>query len=239
MGMVIFEKSGVFNPADWGLIVGCVLQVICVGGGAGGKCLTTSGAAGGTSSFGSHVTASGANSSLNSANGMGRGGYGSWHSDSGAAGGGAGGYIPGIPVYGGNGGDGDYIDSSATGMTTRTAPSLLGGKGNLIGDTSIVELFSSLPFANLAAGPGNKGAKGGRGSGGNGYGAGGGGGKANSTVGGGDGGNSGAIVFGAVILTSLDGIPVTVGAGGQGGVLFENENDSGGDGAPGVVIITW
>lgn len=239
MGMVIFEQSGVFNPADWGLTAGCVLQVICVGGGAGGQYLTTNGAAGKTSSFGSYVAASGANNTIGAANGMGRGGNGTWSNSSGAAGGGAGGYLPGIPVYGGNGGDGLFTSSSTTSMTTKTAPSLLGGKGVLRGDKDIPELLSSLPFANLAAGKGNKGAGGGCGSGGNGYGAGGGGGKANSTVGGGNGGNSGAITFGTVILASTEGIPVTVGTGGTGGVEGIDPNNAGGNGAPGVVIVTW
>lgn len=36
MGMVIFEESGTFNPADWGLQVGDMLNIVCVGGGGGG-----------------------------------------------------------------------------------------------------------------------------------------------------------------------------------------------------------
>lgn len=36
MGMQIFESSGVFSPADWGLKAGDMLQIVCVGGGGGG-----------------------------------------------------------------------------------------------------------------------------------------------------------------------------------------------------------
>lgn len=36
MGMQVFTKSGVFNPADWGLKAGDMVQVIAVGGGGGG-----------------------------------------------------------------------------------------------------------------------------------------------------------------------------------------------------------
>lgn len=36
MGVKIFEESGVFNPADYGLKIGDELLVICVGGGGGG-----------------------------------------------------------------------------------------------------------------------------------------------------------------------------------------------------------
>lgn len=36
MGMQIFTESGQFNPADWGLKAGDMLQVVVVGGGGGG-----------------------------------------------------------------------------------------------------------------------------------------------------------------------------------------------------------
>lgn len=37
MGMQIFEQSGTFRPADWGLKAGDIVQVIAVGGGGGGN----------------------------------------------------------------------------------------------------------------------------------------------------------------------------------------------------------
>lgn len=36
MAMIIFEQSGTFNPADYGLEVGDVLNIVCVGGGGSG-----------------------------------------------------------------------------------------------------------------------------------------------------------------------------------------------------------
>ena len=67
MGFQLFESSGTFKPTDWGLKVGDVITVICVGGGAsGGHCsgtagsiTATAGANGGTTSFGSYCTAVG------------------------------------------------------------------------------------------------------------------------------------------------------------------------------------
>lgn len=70
MGMVIFEESGTFNPATFGLQVGDVLNIVCVGGGGGGggggwNSSTSSGGAwsggggaGGDVRFGTHKLAS-------------------------------------------------------------------------------------------------------------------------------------------------------------------------------------
>lgn len=33
MGYVLFTANGTFNPSDYGLVVGDVLNVVCVGGG--------------------------------------------------------------------------------------------------------------------------------------------------------------------------------------------------------------
>ena len=33
MGFALFESSGTFNPASYGLVVGDTLQVVAVGGG--------------------------------------------------------------------------------------------------------------------------------------------------------------------------------------------------------------
>lgn len=70
MGFTIFTSSGTFNPADYGLKVGDNLHIVCVGGGGGGSTWAkgtqmgwqwtgNAGSAGGASSFGSYVTASG------------------------------------------------------------------------------------------------------------------------------------------------------------------------------------
>lgn len=59
MGFMLFTSSGSFNPATYGLNVGDLVQVIVVGGGAGGDARTTKGSAGASSSFGSYVTATG------------------------------------------------------------------------------------------------------------------------------------------------------------------------------------
>ena len=37
MGMAIFEKSGTFNPNTYGLEIGDIIQIVCVGGGNGGE----------------------------------------------------------------------------------------------------------------------------------------------------------------------------------------------------------
>lgn len=62
MGFTIFESSGTFKPADYGLTVGDMLHLIVVGGGGGGcgtSNLYSAGTAGGASSFGSILTAEG------------------------------------------------------------------------------------------------------------------------------------------------------------------------------------
>ena len=281
MGMVIFEESGTFNPADWGLQVGDMLQVICVGGGAGGTVTAidynsefhaNKGKAGGASSFGPHISADGANTDTSAPNGMGKGGAG-WFgtkpttSESSSnvyyiwlAGGGAGGFLPGAPVWGGDGGRGAAYNFGATsGVPVNShAPSGLGGKGEWSAATSYqYESFVDLPWANLKAwASGNKGATSASSAAaaGNGYGAGGAGGgwgiesrnpgAPDTTP---DGGNSGELKIGSVKLTSTAGIAVTVGAGGNGGTLTYTANShdttsttaTAGKGAPGVVIVTW
>lgn len=213
MGMQIFESSGSFDPAARGLVAGDTIDVICVGGGWSGEHYDNSvspsaqispSVAGGESSCGSVSSSSGIL--------MGTGGEGS-DADP-YAGAGAGGYMPGLAMYGGNGGT---TDTPGMGMA-----------GSL--------LTSPSPYVNYT-GDGNKGA-GGRhvygnrvGPGGNGYGAGGGGFgtlqyKAN-------GGKSGKISFGSITLTSTSPIAVTVGAGGVNAV---SELVSG---APGVVLVFW
>lgn len=62
MGFTIFESSGTFNPADYGLSIGDLIHLIVVGGGGGGAGtanLYTAGTAGNASSFGNILTAAG------------------------------------------------------------------------------------------------------------------------------------------------------------------------------------
>ena len=268
MGMVIFEESGTFNPADWGLQVGDMLQVICVGGGAGGtvnvpqssdKFRVVLGSAGGTTSFGTHLSAEGASANPSAPNGMGKGGGAGSRPDTNdeyrwlLPGGGAGGFLPGAPVFGGDGGDGVYYSFSASaGVPVNShAPSGLGGKGAWRAVTSyLYESFVDLPFANLKnAAKGNKGAtatsQSGEAAAGNGYGAGGAGASDGyaqfSASTGPTGGNSGELKIGTVKLTSAAGIAVTVGLGGAGATAtgWANYTATAGKGAPGVVIVTW
>ena len=86
MGFALFDQSGTFNPLDYGLSPGDNLAVIAVGGGGGGGVGACSGytgsvnyrrghlpgGTGGSSSFGSYVTA------LGGAGGAGYGPYRSW-----------------------------------------------------------------------------------------------------------------------------------------------------------------
>ena len=109
MGMQVFTKSGVFNPADWGLKAGDMVQVIAVGGGGGG------GGGGGTgSAFGSSGGAGGCGGKGSEgfykpgvfayAAGGGGGSGGGYGAGGGGGGGGGGGYLPGSPISGGCGG---------------------------------------------------------------------------------------------------------------------------------------
>lgn len=177
MGMKIFEQSGSFSPADYGLVAGDVLDIICVGGGEAGEFATgnTPKTPAGESSFGAY---------LSSADGIRMAHYAS-------DGCGAGGYMPGVPFYGGNGGD------------------PVGLAGTIKTPVS--------PYCNTA-GDGNKGATGRYAAdapGGNGYGAGSGGGYDPTTTL--EGGDAGKIAFGSVVLAGTAAIAVTVGAGGTNG----------------------
>lgn len=66
MGFKLFESSGTFKPADYGLNIGDEIFVICVGAGGGGggiatseSAAITSGSPGGASSFGSFLSCAG------------------------------------------------------------------------------------------------------------------------------------------------------------------------------------
>lgn len=211
MGLQIFTQSGVFDPAARGLHAGDTLDVICVGGGSSGVFYRSLPAPaqiwpsvpGGESIFGDLSSADGVR--------MGRGGPGELISENQyQAGCGAGGYLPGVPMYGGNGG-------------TASLPG-----GGLAGTT----LASASPWCN-PWGNGNKGA-GSPSNGsaaGNGYGAGGG--SYGSSAYSGGGGDAGKIAMGSVTLADTEEISVTVGAGGV------NEATDTASGAPGVVLVFW
>ena len=249
MAMIIYEKSGEFDPAAYGLGIGDAVQVICVGGGqAGGVAYQDEAysppADGGMSSFGAHVSSeSGAI--------MGKGGE-SGKSDSYAylyPGAGAGGYLPGLPVFGGHGSD-FYIGGEVY--------PVLG----LAGCASKAQATVS-PYCN-PKGDGNKGARcyvveepsgnekavedfpSGRSlASGNGYGAGSSGVSVQADNDYGfdlSGGNAGKLSIGAHILTTLDKITVTVGSGGLNVASIDIYNGTRKfctKGADGVVIVTW
>jgi hypothetical protein len=65
MGFQLFETSGTFNPADWGLKTGDMLYIVAIGGGGGGVGAYGNASAGSASSFGSIVTAAGGNAASN------------------------------------------------------------------------------------------------------------------------------------------------------------------------------
>lgn len=111
MGMLLFNKSGTFIPSNYGLSVGDVIYVVCVGGGGGGCCLgwgaSQSGGSGGASSFGSILTAKGGsggvaamevNGAVQGTVGQSRGGkcYVGPREGMFGGGGGAGGWYPGM-----------------------------------------------------------------------------------------------------------------------------------------------
>jgi len=141
MGFKIFESSGVFNPVDCGLSIGDTINVIVVGGGgAGGASAvggTASGGAGGPSSFGNLVTALGGSGgtagTMPGRQGQFRGGVSRLSGQSYAVpAGGAGGWLPGVPIWGGNGGDGIYYnntDVSAIAMPDLRLPTIRGTAG--------------------------------------------------------------------------------------------------------------
>lgn len=226
MPIKVYESNDVFVPSEHGLKVGDYVDLICIGGGASGDYTYLEQAAGGAYLFAVSDSVEGGESSFgslfSSSSGykMGIGGNGSITNDpiTYYGGHGAGGYLPGIPIFGGNGGSGN----------------------GLSGGTSINSQYIN------SSGPGNKGATGKistyDGNGGNGYGAGAG---AHSIGPKGEtyippdskhrskGGDSGKLSIGSAKITSMDTIAVTVGRGGI------NERDANQHGAPGVVIVCW
>lgn len=218
--MILFETSGIFDPADYGLAVGDVLNVICVQGGqSGGPYASGDCADGGVSAFGSYA-------SSDTGAVMGKGGTYKRSSTSGVSEGGcgAGGYLPGVPLFGGNGSDAaGTISVSGLAGCAKTVSAYLSPYCNPSGDGNKGATTASSEDATTASG-----------AAGNGYGAGGGG-IAMDKNWAGKGGDAGKLSFTTVVLENMDSIPVTVGTG---GVLTSNSYGSG-KGAPGVVIVTW
>lgn len=225
MGFALFESSGTFNPANYGLVIGDMIQVVAVGGGKGGQGVSNNGhvdggANGLASSFGSYVTAAGANTHVDTAgvsstdSGISRSlgsdgehGWGSalWRMPA---------WVPGI--------DADLVS---------TLNSLNGW-----GDTFRSAGATDKAMNGSAISYGSSSAAGGRG--GLGYGAGGGGAAhANdgTDTGSGRGGKAGTVKITAITLSSLNSITVTVGTGGAGG----NYTAVGGAGANGCVAVFW
>lgn len=245
MGMEIIAATLGSNwmPGTRGLSAGDIVQVVCVGGGAGGWGYSSSGGAGYQSSFGTYCTAAGG---INYSSGMFSGGtpYSNTSSLYGS-GGGAGGYIPGFPIFGGNGESAPTgVLGSSTVWTVKPPPAgLAGGSGlgsapntvpssNGYGGAGAMVNASNWCYGQPGAcfGAGGGGGYGcGAGGGGAGYGAGGGGGGQNAGVG--YGGASGYIKFATIVLSASDitnGIPITVGGGGGGGGPNSGQNGSNG-----------
>lgn len=268
MGFTIFESSTSFKPSDYGLKVGDIIYVVCVGGGASGDYATAAydsspdivpGKAGGSSSFGSYITALGGGA-CGSTQGHAFGLKGKYSSSGGYpySGCGAGGWVPGLnisaipienhivtgPLPATTGGIQFLLNSDGTTYYSGIITTQGGGLSNMV--TKDTYAKSTCPQAVIngirGAGPSQgshnwrsgtpiTGCAGGNGAG---YGAGGGGGlnKNQNEYNIPGGGNSGEIKKTYVKLSSLSAIAVTVGAGGA-------QNTYGGQGASGCVAIYW
>ena len=185
MGMKMFTSSGIFNPTNYGLSAGDILNVICVGGGASGSTQTKNGSseatyiagnAGGVSSFGSYLSVTGGNAPTNEipatpvAGSMGKGGTSktiNYSSNNNSRyyllGGGAGGYEPGCPIIGGNAGSAVGYGYTTTVPTTvqmdnGDQPTGLGGCGGKWYYTGYQVYSMPISMFGNYAGVGNKGA---------------------------------------------------------------------------------
>lgn len=103
MGMQIFTSSGQFNPADFGLQIGDILQGVAVGGGGGGG-------GGGGDNIGNGGNAGAGGFGGFGSGGGGGGGYG------GGGGGGGGGSSSGGGGGGGGGGAARSVPARARGL---------------------------------------------------------------------------------------------------------------------------
>lgn len=281
MGMVVLDKNTSFVPQNYGISNNALLTVICIGGGASGRGVKANDAAdlsktGGNTSFGTYLTALGGSGGdhilkpgqsieyenfVRPQSGcMGLGGLPAKYNTDikslvlNAPGGGAGGYLPGIPIYGGNGGCGVAVDYAADRDKNiffsmgYVASGLAGYGGFRItipeGDKIFMPESSISPYANVW-GSGNKGAGGTSlnqslsafAAGGNGYGAGGAGAIRQIYGGswrGGNGGNAGSYAQTSFIIANVTtAIPVTIGYGGV------PDEGNAGVGANGVVVVLW
>lgn len=256
MGFTIFTQSGTFNPADYGLKIGDMIQIVCVGGGGG----LNNGSA---SSFGSIVTSSGG------------AGCGSQYY------GGEGGWHPSLPVtmcaaipdgmmtveqpYSNAGGSCSrqvFLSGSSSSISTTTAYYGIGGMfgggvgsyvtGAIGGYGGTRTISSNQGSWNGIGGTGSSASAYGNnsgvnvtcqcGGGGAGYGAGGGGGYAQGdyVAGPKKGGAHGQLKIVPYKLTSTSGIAITIGGGGSGGkTTNSNSYVQSGAGASGCVAIYW
>ena len=226
MGFALFESSGTFNPANYGLVVGDTIQVVAVGGGRGGNGSDyndgeTLGSNGGTSSFGSFVSAPGGNAAVTVA--------------------GATPPLSGSEANGSLGSDGEHGWGSALWRVGSIwSPSLDYDLLAYISDHGAMDNIrnggkTDLAENGYADSRGLTTCAGGRG--GLGYGAGGGGASARARreALAASGGKAGTVKIAYVKLTNLNAISVTVGTGGAGGSSTAN----GGKGANGCVAVFW
>lgn len=241
MGMVLFNKSGTFNPLTYGLKAGDIIHVVVVGAGGGGSGESGIGGDGGPSSFGSFLTALG-------------GSGGKWNLPStfvGSfigggiqySGSGAGGWHPAVSEWGG---DGKQSDGSCEGLfqfnDLAGVPYLKKSSVSSAGPLYVNSRYSPFKVSGstfrgchgifCGAGGGMISSEYSNG-GGSGYGAGGGGGKElSSSENYGCGGCSGEVKFIDIVLSSTSSVAVSVGGGGGGGAR-SNAGNPGGAGSSG------
>ena len=240
MGYVLFTSSGTFKPADYGLAPGDTIQIVAIGGGAGGAGIQSPGSAGSASSFGNILTAPGGTACVDA-------------STSGAL---SEGMLPGTNTaityvlpndndkeygVGGQGGPG-WMPGEAREYFELFCQLIYSSSGNITygailwqkaAPSFMQQAASVVPFgASGAYAAYNRRNYNFKGVGGRGYGAGGGG------VMGNTGGNSGALRHASYKLPSTAAIAVTVGNGGAGG-YYQNTNNYAGGGARGCVAVFW
>lgn len=255
MGFMLFTSSGSFKPATYGLNVGDLVQVIVVGGGAGGDADSTKGSAGAASSFGSYVTAAGG---AVSGGGIARATTLPYPTGSDIdstewriAGEGGDGWIPGagmippanpeafLAMFGVGTAKPDLVNYN---LHRFSAKYRFSNAGNVLLGQSEVSARTDGRAGNGQVYLGNSGTYYSvvGGCGGIGWGAGGGGGM--RTTGSFDGiaagGGAGKVVYGSVKLSSIASIPVTVGNGGAG-ATYSSYKITGGGGCRGCVAVFW
>jgi len=162
MGFILFNASGTFSPLDYGLNVGDIINIVCVGGGGGGGIGNSSypgtGGTGGTSSFGSFVTALGGSGGAYYGGTPGIQGQfiGGLNYGGNCGGGGAGGWIPGVADWGGNGGNGLYViapnGSSTMGIMELTSPVGSAGAGGVYGNGTYTLYYGATSATCYASG---------------------------------------------------------------------------------------